>query len=85
MRQIKAIVEKKQRLTINLDELRNEFPELAEFLARKPGRAIPLFEDRLNLIIKNEFLDTSSDKARAQGFPVQTKLFRINVTGNFGK
>jgi DNA replication licensing factor MCM3 len=67
-----------------MDHLRNEFPRLAEWILHNPSKAIPMFEDRLNSIVKQEF-GGDQEKQRAQGFPTQQKTFRINFTGNMGK
>jgi DNA replicative helicase MCM subunit Mcm2 (Cdc46/Mcm family) len=83
------------RLTVNMDELRQFNPRLAQFVLRDPLNAIKTFQDQLNQTIKGMQDDATSGKAaggnpeklasQADTFPKKTQVYYVNFDGNFGR
>ena len=81
------------RFNVNIDELRQFNPRLANFVVKSPIDAIKMFENQLNGTIKgmndvdggkgglnNEKTSNASDMY----FPRKVQVYYINFEGNFG-
>ncbi|CDW73635.1 mcm2 3 5 family protein [Stylonychia lemnae] len=89
-KRIKNTIGRQQRFNVNLDELRQFNPKLANFVVRDPIQAIKLFQDQLNQSIKgmNDGSGKGNLKANLQTgnqFPSKIQQYYINFEGNFGK
>ena len=51
-KKIRGILGRSNRLNVNMDELRQFNPRLAQFVLRKPLEAIKMFQDQLNQTVK---------------------------------
>ncbi len=92
-KKIRGIIGKGNRLTVNMDELRQHNPRLAQFVLRDPLFAIKMFQDQLNQTIKGMQEDATNGKVNnekmAQAvdnqFPKKTQVYYVNFDGNFGR
>lgn len=80
----------KNRVNINLDDLRRYNPKLASFIQKRPTQAISMFEQKLNQLIKemNDQEPRNEKMMAAQGsnsFPTRTTTHHINIIGSMGK
>jgi DNA replication licensing factor MCM3 len=79
------------RFTINIDELRQTYGKLAQFLISQPLLTIKVFEDSLNKTLKSMKDDVGTQKggektaARGESFPTKTAVYYVNFEGNLGK
>lgn len=92
-KKIRGIIGRQNRLTVNMDELRQFNPRLAQFVLRDPLYAIKMFQDQLNQTIKGMQEDATNGKVNnekmAQAvdnqFPKKTQVYYVNFDGNFGR
>jgi DNA replication licensing factor MCM3 len=78
----------RNRVNINLDDLRRFNPKIAQFIQKKPAQAISMLEAKLNQLIKEmNDQEPRNEKMAAQtsSFPTKTQVHHINVIGNMGK
>ena len=77
-----------RRLTINIDNLRDIYPDLADILLKRATAIVPFFKKHL-LELTNELMDQSSHKLNNQGekslLAKKQIPFDITFEGNFGK
>ena len=72
------------RLSINIDRLRRDDPELAKYLMKYPLKLLPIFERVLNDNIK----DKKGEKAKAKEDSILAKKenpYRVTIEGQLGR
>jgi len=90
-KQIKNMIGRQQRLTVNIDDLRQYNPSLAGLVLQDPVELIKLFQDQLNQSIRSlqESAQGKGEKAHLQQqgpiFPRKVQMYYVNFEGNFGR
>ena len=90
-KRIRGIIGRNNRFNINIDELRQFNPLLANHVIKNPIEAIKIFEDQLNNTIRGLQEDggkMGSEKmanAADAYFPKKVQTYYINFEGSFGK
>lgn len=93
LKRIRTLIGRGSRLNLNIDELRQFNPKLANYILKNPIQAIKMFEDHLNSQIKTLKEDGMNSKAgnekQAQAtsdmnFPQKVLSYHVNFEGNFG-
>ena len=83
-----ALQSSHERFTVNIDDIRSNFPDLASYIILKPIMAVQMFEENANAIIDEIDSSISREKLVAQAsvqFPVKEKKLKLNFEGNFGR
>lgn len=78
------------RLNVNIDEIRNFNPRLANFITRNPIASIKAFEDELNSRLRDLQGGSAKNQEKTanqtdSSFPTKVKHYYINFEGNIGK
>lgn len=80
------------RFSVNLDELRGQSQDLANFALKRPIDALNMFEQQLDQAVKDLKDDSGkgqNDKQAAmsndKAFPTKVKKYYVNFEGNFGR
>lgn len=88
-KKIRGLLGRGNRLNVNMDELRQYNPRLANYVLREPLAAIKMFQDQLNQTVKGMQDDAAGkggEKQTAdQQFPRKTQVYYVNFDGNFGR
>jgi len=90
-KKIRGMLGRSNRLNVNMDELRQFNPRLAQFVLRKPLEGIKMFQDQLNQTVKGMQDDATNGKGgnekamMGDQFPKKTAVYYVNFDGNFGR
>ena len=90
-KKIRGMLGRSNRLNVNMDELRQFNPRLAQFVLRKPLEGIKMFQDQLNQTVKGMQDDATNGKGgnekgmMTDQFPKKTVVYYVNFDGNFGR
>lgn len=84
------MIGKGQRLSVNIDEVRQFAPKLSSYITKNPIEAIKMFEDSLNQTVKGFVEDNGKSEKTAANtndicFPKKVPTYYVSFEGNFGK
>jgi DNA replication licensing factor MCM3 len=84
----RSYLKNRKRFSIDIDEVRSTFPELAKFMIKQPIDAIQAFEEKANKMIDDIDSGIVNDKLRNANqstFPIKTERLKLAFDGNLGR
>jgi len=90
-KRVRGTIGRGTRLNVNIDEVRQFNPRLANYIKTHPIEAIKIFEDQLNETVRNIQEDGGKQNQEKTAissdinFPKKVQTYYVNFEGNFGK